>query len=155
MSRSISIDKLSFHNLKIGTSDSIKFKFDETKSDKTGEFVTEKNCYANPFDPGVCLFTALAVWISLNKAVLDKTPYLFITLGAKVKSASQRYCRQLSELVHRHWDVAKLYLPPMVFEKAVGRMPLLLPQCLHRGPLSQTGESGRWGKCWIRTYNLE
>ena len=51
MSRSISVDSLSFHNIKIGTSDSIKFKYDETKADKTGEFVQEKNCYANPLQP--------------------------------------------------------------------------------------------------------
>ena len=38
MSRSISIGGLVFHNVKSGVSDSIKFKFDETKADKTGEF---------------------------------------------------------------------------------------------------------------------
>ena len=60
MSRSISVDSLGFRNFKRGTSDSIKVKFDETKSDKTGEFTQEKNCYANPFNPVVCFMTALA-----------------------------------------------------------------------------------------------
>ena len=66
MSRSISVDGLSFHHIKSGASDSIKFKYDETKADKTGEFVQEKNCYANPLKPHVCFFLALGCWISLN-----------------------------------------------------------------------------------------
>ena len=71
MSRSISVDSLAFHNIQRGDSDSIKFKYDETKSDKTGEFVQEKNCYANPHKPYVCFFLALAIWISLSAEVLE------------------------------------------------------------------------------------
>ncbi len=41
MSRSISFDSLAFHNIKSRTSDSIKFKFNETKADKMGEFTQE------------------------------------------------------------------------------------------------------------------
>ena len=37
MSRSISVDAIAFHQIKCGASDSIKFKFDETQADKTGE----------------------------------------------------------------------------------------------------------------------
>ena len=66
MSRSISIDSLAFHNIKSGTSDSIKFKFDETKADKTGEFTQEKNCYANPLAAHLCYFLSLGCWMSLN-----------------------------------------------------------------------------------------
>ena len=66
MSRSISIDGLAFHNIKSGVSDSIKFKFDETKADNTGKFVQEKNCYANPINPHLCFFLALGSWISGN-----------------------------------------------------------------------------------------
>ena len=107
MSRSISVDSLALHCVKRGDSDYIKFKFDETKTDKTGKFVTEKNCYANPFQPYLCFFLALAVWISLNAEVLEKTKKLFLRPGAEFKSASQRYCRQLSELVKRHDDKAR------------------------------------------------
>ena len=53
MSRSISVDQLSLHNIKSGASDSIKFKCDETKADKTGEFVQEKNCYTNLVEASV------------------------------------------------------------------------------------------------------
>ncbi|KAL9181723.1 hypothetical protein ACHAXT_012066 [Thalassiosira profunda] len=112
MSRSISVDSLAFHNLKRGASDSVKFQFDETKTDKTGEFVTEKNCYANPCEKRghVCFFTALAVWISLNAEVLELSEKLFIRPGAEAKSASQRYCRQLAEICGRHFDEVKKHL---------------------------------------------
>ena len=48
MARSINIDCLSLHNLKRGISDSIVFKYDETKMDETGEFVQEKMCIPTP-----------------------------------------------------------------------------------------------------------
>ncbi len=61
MARSCNVDCLSFHNMKHGISDSIVFKYDETKMDKTGVFVQEKNVYSNPlFGQGhLCMFTAL------------------------------------------------------------------------------------------------
>ena len=110
MSRSISIDSLAFHNIKSGTSDSIKFKFDETKADKTGEFTQEKNCYANPLTAHLCYFLSLGCWISLNAKRLATTEKLFLSPGTKNGSASQRYCTQLSEMVMRHQDVAKCHL---------------------------------------------
>lgn len=110
MARTISVDCLALHNIQRGTSDSIKIKHDETKTDKAGEFTHEKNCYANPYDPSVCLYTALGCWLSLNSAVLEKTEKLFILPGAKAGSASQRYCRQLAELVFRHADIAAQFI---------------------------------------------
>ena len=110
MSRSISVDCLSFHNIKTGCSDSIKFKYDETKADKTGEFVQEKNCYANPLNPTLCFFLALGCWISLESERLKTTENLFIIPGSKRGTASQRYCTQLSEMVNRHFEHAKHHL---------------------------------------------
>ena len=110
MSRSISIDVLSFHQHKPGVSDSIKFKFDETKCDKTGEFVQEKNCYANPFKPEVCMLLGLGCWISLNIERLSKTEKFFIIPGSGNGSASQRYCSQLSELFTQHFEDARHHL---------------------------------------------
>ena len=110
MSRSISIDCLSFHNIKIGSSDSIKFKYDETKADKTGEFTQEKNCYANPLNAVHCFFLALGCWISIESERLETTENLFIIPGSKRGTASQRYCTQLSELVNRHFEAAKHHL---------------------------------------------
>ena len=42
MARSINVDSIALHCIKRGISDSITFKYDETKMDKTGEFVQEK-----------------------------------------------------------------------------------------------------------------
>ena len=58
MARSISIDHIGFTNMKRGT-DSIIVKYDETKSDKTGERCTNKNVYANPTDPSICFFFSI------------------------------------------------------------------------------------------------
>ncbi|KAL7538044.1 hypothetical protein ACHAXR_008244 [Thalassiosira sp. AJA248-18] len=110
MSRSISVDSLAFHNIKSGASDSIKFKYDETKADKTGEFTQEKNCYANPLEPHLCFFLALGCWISLSAETLETTEKLFIKPGSKPGTASQRYCTQLSEMVMRHYEIAKHHL---------------------------------------------
>ena len=55
----------------MGVPDSIKFKFDDTKDDKTGEFVQEKNFYANPINPHLCFFLALGCWISVNAEILE------------------------------------------------------------------------------------
>ena len=59
MARSINIDSVALHSIKRGISDSITFKYDETKVDKTGAFVCEKNVYSNPHNPFVCVSTAL------------------------------------------------------------------------------------------------
>jgi hypothetical protein len=110
MSRCSNIDSLAFHHIKPGTSDALKFRFDETKTDKTGEFVQEKNCYANPFKPHLCFFLALGCWISLNADKLKSTEKLFLNEGKKAGSASQRYCSQLIEMVSKHFETARRYL---------------------------------------------
>ena len=110
MARSVSIDGLSFHHFKSGTSDSIKARFDDTKCDKTGEFFQEKNCYANPFKPHVCFYLALSCWISLNSERLNKTEKFFLNLKKKPRRASHRFCEQLNEVLNKHIEVARRYL---------------------------------------------
>ena len=56
MDRSINIDSVALHSIKRGVSDSITFKYDETKVDETGEFVCEKNVCSNPHDPLLSVF---------------------------------------------------------------------------------------------------
>ena len=110
MSRSISVGQLSLHNIKSGNSDSIKLKYDETKADKTGEFVQEKNCYINPVKANLCFFLSLGAWMSVGAERLESTEKLFRMPGTKAGAASQRYCTQLSELVVRHHKEAKHHL---------------------------------------------
>ncbi len=74
---------LSLHNMKHGISDSIVFKYDKTKMDKTGEFVQEKKCYSNPLrgQEHFCLFTALGIYLSVNQECLSDTEKIFINPG--------------------------------------------------------------------------
>jgi hypothetical protein len=110
MARSISISSLALHNIKRGVSDSIQFKYDETKMDKSGEFVQTKNCYANPKTPYLCLYLALGCWLSINSESFETTEKLFVKSGVKDGTASQTYCRQLSEMVKRHFMEARFFL---------------------------------------------
>ena len=106
MARSISVDCLGFHHFKSGLSDSIKCRFDETKTDKTGEFVQEKNIYANPNKPEVCFFLALGCHLSLNAELLEKTEKFYINPGAKFGTASARFCTQLIQMISAHFQIA-------------------------------------------------
>ena len=69
MAHLYNVDCLSFHNIKRGILDSIIFKYDETKMDKTGEFVQEKNVYSNPLasQGHLYFFTAFGIDLSLHQ----------------------------------------------------------------------------------------
>ena len=110
MARSINIDSVALHAIKRGISDSITFKYDETKVDKTGEFVCEKNVYSNPHDPFVCVFTALGCYLSINSEMLEGTERLFIARGTKYTSASQNFARQVAAMGVRYADQIKSFL---------------------------------------------
>lgn len=110
MVRSISISSLALHNIKRGVYDSIQFKYDNTKTDQTGEFVRTKNCYANPQTPHLCLYLALGCWLSINSESFTSTEKLFVKNGTKNGCASQNYCRQLRALVCRHKEAAMKFL---------------------------------------------
>lgn len=60
MARSSSIDCLGLHNFSLGV-DSIIIKYDESKADKAGERLSEKNIFANPKEWRMC------TWLSLGK----------------------------------------------------------------------------------------
>ena len=109
MACSINVDCLSLHNLKRGISDSIVFKYDETKMDKTGEFVQEKNCYSNPLrgQEHFCLFTALGCYLSINQEHLSCTEKIFIKPGAELWTASQSFGNQIYEIAKRFEHVVR------------------------------------------------
>ena len=109
MARSINIDSVALHSIKRGISDSITFKYDETKVDKTGEFVQEKNVYSNPFQGHLCFFTALGVYLSLHQEHLAETEKLFLTPGAQLGNAAQTFVRQVGEIAKRNFDTVRNY----------------------------------------------
>jgi hypothetical protein len=50
MARCASIDPLGFHNFRVSGQGSLGCKYDDQKADKSGERLSEKNIYANPFE---------------------------------------------------------------------------------------------------------
>lgn len=111
MARSISISSLGLHNMKVGSGgDSLAFKFDNSKTDQTGEFVQEKNCYANPKQAVLCLYLALGCWISMKSEEFETRETLFEKSNTKNGTAAQNFCRQLSALVKKHAAAACKFL---------------------------------------------
>ena len=111
MARSINIGVLGIHNFQIGN-DSIKIRYDSSKSDQTGEKVNDKNVYANPLDPVVCSHLALAVWFALEDCHFENSELLFQETADQQTVSSSRYCAQLGALITQFWDVVKTYLRP-------------------------------------------
>ena len=65
MARSINIDDLTFAMASLGT-DSLIIEYADSKADQKGERTSPKNCYANPFNFQVCIFTALGCYFCVN-----------------------------------------------------------------------------------------
>ena len=86
------------------------FKYDETKMDKTGEFVQEKNCYSNPHEPLYCVFTALGCYLSINAEVLKNNEKIFVSPGSKNRTAAQNFARHVHEMGTRHTETIKNYV---------------------------------------------
>ena len=83
------------HSIKWRMTDSITFEYDQTKMDQTGKFVKEKNCYSNPHEAYLCIFTGLGCYLSLNSEKLASQELLFINPGSKwkVEDGSTYFCR--------------------------------------------------------------
>ena len=110
MARSASIDPLAFHNFTLGT-DSIIGKYDDSKADKTGDRLSEKNLYANPEDWRKCFWTGLGVYVALHhQDRLAKNERLFLSPGTKEGTAATRYCEQLMGIVGSHEEEVSLLI---------------------------------------------
>jgi hypothetical protein len=97
---------LHFTTCQKGESDSIVFIYDSTKMDQSGDFVQQKNCYSNPL-PGrehCCLWLSLACWFAINQEKLTESEFFFVAAGSELKTASQNYTRQVSEMAKRYED---------------------------------------------------
>ena len=114
MARCASIDPLAFHNFKLGQ-DSIICKYDDSKADKTGEKLSEKNIYANPFEWTQCFWTGMGIYVALECDTLGSHERLFLKEGIKEGAASGRYCEQLLTLVDKHKDEVLTQMRPEHF----------------------------------------
>ena len=69
MGRTVNVAPLGFHNLSCKeAADSIVIQYDKNKTDQKGESTSPKNCYANPFDPYICMFLSLGCYLCINDA---------------------------------------------------------------------------------------
>jgi hypothetical protein len=103
MARSASIDPLAFHHFALGV-DSIIGKYDDSKADKIGERLSEKNIYANPFNWKMCWWTGMGVYCSVFAEALGKHERLFLRPNVKDGAAATKYCEQMLGIVGEHRD---------------------------------------------------
>ena len=113
MARSASIDCLAFHNFSVGI-DSVVIKYDDSKADKTGEKLSEKNVYSNPLDWTMCSWLAIGIYCFLHQGNLVENERLFLKKGTKEGAGSIKYHEQVVGLVK---GMEAFISPHMKFEK--------------------------------------
>ena len=113
MARSINIDNLRFNCLSLGK-DSLVVKYWDTKKDKKGEKTSPKNCYANPFEYEICIYTALGTYFCIydENFVGGQKATLFLSNGSKEGSASHKYCDQLTVLFKSMQGILEEHIRP-------------------------------------------
>ena len=109
MARSANIGMLAYHQL-ISGEDYIKVHYDKTKADQAGEKCVDKHLYANPLQPLVCPFLALAVWFSFEVHRLGKQVNLFGHENRNNRAPQQNFSYQLSSVLKNHMDTVTNYI---------------------------------------------
>lgn len=104
MARAISIDDIGFHNFTLGL-DSLRCKYDDSKADKEGEKLSEKNMYANPYDYRQCVWTGLGVYFSINSDSLCENEKFFLRANVQPGTASHKYQEQLKNMLETKKDI--------------------------------------------------
>ena len=110
MARSISIDDLTFGRISLGT-DSLIVEYVDSKADQKGERTSPKNCYANPFEYQVCIFTALGCYFCLhNECWNSERDTIFRNRNNKQGTAAHRYCEQIKDLYKKNKDLIEEFV---------------------------------------------
>ena len=110
MARSISIDDMTFGQISIA-SDSLVIEYCDSKADQKGERTSPKNCYANPFDLNVCIFTALGCYFCTNEeAWKSQKDTIFRNRGSEAGTGSHRYCNQIKKIYIQHKEEIEEYI---------------------------------------------
>jgi hypothetical protein len=100
MGRLANANSLGFHNPSWSHgSDSIINKYNANKKDKAGDYVTPKNCYANPKDDIVCVFLVIGCYLALNQEKFKQVSDKIFCLNCKKGSVSDRCCKSLKATV--------------------------------------------------------
>lgn len=148
MGRSASIDPLALHNFRSGT-DSIIIKFDNSKTDGTGERVKPKNCYANPYSPEISSVLALGMWFLLYPDQYSNGDKLFIKTGSAKKSATKRYSEQLTKMMNKYKNqIAQWSVPARIKAHSArkGAATYLTSSTLNPPPMSSVAMRGEWSQ---------
>ena len=95
VARCANFDPLCFHDFALD-SDSMKFKCDDSKEDKEGEKLTEKNTHANAFNCKVCWFNSASTHFALNSDKHRRSDKIFkkkmiILLDLQIKGTKSNY----------------------------------------------------------------
>ena len=147
MAQCASIDPLGLHNMKLG-SDSLVIKYDDSKADKSGERLSEKNIYANLIEWQECFWTGMGVWLALREGEGVMGDCLFLNEGVSEGTASKKYCKQVVGMVQPHLDTVKNHMNAEKFNPYVTRkgsatyaisgmmMPPLIPSIAQHGEWS-------------------
>ena len=101
MARGGLIDNLGIRNFSVGE-DSIIVKYDDSKCDKAGDRLSEKNIFANTENWEMCVWTGIGVWCALNQEHLVESGNIFFKKETKEGTASGKYCEQLLGIVKKH-----------------------------------------------------
>ena len=110
MARSISIDDLTFAQVALGT-DSLVVEYIDLKADQKGERTSPKNCYANPFDYRVCIFTALGCYFCLHDETWhSENDTIFRNRNAAQGTAAHRYCEQIKDIYTKNRDLIEEFV---------------------------------------------
>ena len=73
VARAANVDPLGLHNVKLGI-DSVIVKYDDSKADKAGEKLSEKNTHANPFDWKLCWWTLFGIHLAGTNSLPKLAP---------------------------------------------------------------------------------
>ena len=146
MARCASVDPLGFHNFSLGQ-DSLIVKYDDSKADKDGERLSEKNIYANTDHYYLCFWTGLGIWCALNTENLSAHEKLFLAPNAKEKSAGTRYQEQLMGIVGLHKEEVGNHIRiehMNAFGFCKGSATLAVPRTTCPPPVSLVARRGEW-----------
>ena len=148
IARCANIDPLAFHNYRVGQ-DSIICKYDDSKADKTGEKLAEKNLYANPFEYTQCSWTGLGIYTALNCDALSVHERFFLAKGVEEGAAAKRYCEQLVSVIAGHHQELMTHMRsdhfnPYGFRK--GSATFAVSGTTHAPSLPSVARRGEWSQ---------
>ncbi len=151
ITRLINVDSNAFHSIKKGISDSITFKYDETKMDKMGEFVQEKTAILSLMSlfivSSLLLAATSASMLSLSKTMRSSLLLLGQIIGMQPRPLHDMFMKWESAMPTQSKTMSNFLISTyMECVKGVAHMLPLPPHVLlFLHPLLAMG-SGAWGR---------